>query len=562
MNKVACALAIRKMSKAFPGVQALDNTDLTVERGEIHGLVGENGAGKSTIIKVLAGVYQADTGTIAIGDEPISAVTPQSVHDLGVRFIHQELSLVPHFNVAESVFMGQELSGKLDLSKLALNKLGLAKREMRHRAERFLNETLGTKIDARTLIRDLTVAQRKLVQIARALIDGNAQLVVFDEPTAVLASDDIDTLFAAIRGLRSQGISMIYVSHYLSEILEICDRVTVFRDGTDIGVVDLAKSAKSAGSVESAGSVNFVESAESVESVNSAGSVKSVETGDLIAMMVGREINNIYPDRTTQTGDEIFSASGLSDGAHFNDINFAVGSGEIVGIAGITGSGRDELVDSIYGIRKSRGTVKVDGLAVSLHQPADAINAGLVLVPRDRRSDGLILDMTVNDNINIATLDEISTAGWINRSAATERSDQLVDQLDVRPKRSSTVVRFLSGGNQQKVVLARWLATDSKVFVLDDPTVGVDVGARSEIYKLVAELASDGAGVIVSSDDLSELVGICDRVLVMVRGRIVADRTTEGLELEELIAVTTSTSDTTSSTSDTTLSTSDTTLPL
>ena len=496
MDNTAPALAMGQVSKAFPGVQALDGADLTVEAGEIHGLVGENGAGKSTIIKVLAGVYQAESGLVAISGDVLETVTPQSVHDLGVRFIHQELSLVPHFNVAESVFMGQELSSRF----------GLDKRGMRLRAEQFLAETLGSEIDGRTLIRDLTVAQRKLVQIARALIDGDARLVVFDEPTAVLAFEDINTLFRAIRGLRDGGISMIYVSHYLSEIRQICDRVTVFRNGTDVGVVD----------------------------VND-----TVETGTIISMMVGREISDMYPDRMPPSGDEVFAASGLGDGTHFHDIDFTVDGGEIVGVAGIIGSGREELVDSIYGIRKARGTVKVNGFSVSLRQPADAVKAGLVLVPRDRRNDGLVLDMTVNDNVNLAALDEISCIGWINRGAATERSDQLVERLGVRPKRSSTVVRFLSGGNQQKVVLARWLATDSKVFVLDDPTVGVDVGARSEIYKLVAGLAEDGAGVIVSSNDLSELVGICDRILVMVRGRIVADRKTNELELEELIAMTT-----------------------
>lgn len=500
MNSETNALEMTGVSKAFPGVQALDGANLEIRSGEIHGLVGENGAGKSTIIKVLAGVYQADAAEVTIDGVAVSAVSPQSVHDAGVRFIHQEVSLVPHFNVAESVFMGQELRGRF----------GLDKREMRRKAEQFLRETLGTEIDGRALIRDLTVADRKLVQIARALIDGDARLVVFDEPTAVLASDDIDTLFQAIRALKTQGISMVYVSHYLNEIQEICDRVTVFRNGTDVGVLDLGQ---------------------------------SVDTGTIISLMVGREISDIYPTREPHIRDILFEAESLSDPGRFRDVSFGVAAGEIVGLAGIIGSGREALVDCIYGIRRSTGTVKIGGTTVDIGQPADAVSAGLVLVPRDRRNDGLVLDMSVSDNINIATLSHVSTAGWINQSKAVRRSDELVEQLDVRPRRSSTVVRFLSGGNQQKVVLARWLASDSRVFVLDDPTVGVDVGARSEIYKLIAGLADDGAGVLVSSNDLSELIGICDRILVMVRGEIIADEATSNLTLQELLAMTTGSAD-------------------
>lgn len=490
------ALEMLQVSKGFPGVQALDRADLQVQNGEIHGLVGENGAGKSTLIKILAGVYQADAAQVAIGGAQLKSISPQSVHDAGVRFIHQEVSLVPHFTVAESVYMGQELRGRI----------GLDKRSMREHSEQFLQKTLGASIDASTLVRDLTVAQRKLVQIARALIDGKARLVVFDEPTAVLASDDIGTLFGAIRALKAQGISMVYVSHYLSEIQDICDRVTVFRNGTDVGVLDLAQ---------------------------------SVDTSTIISMMVGREISDIYPERTTVHAEDVFQVQGMSDPDHFRDVSFAIGAGEIVGLAGIIGSGREELVDSIYGIRRAKGKLTIADVAVDVDEPADAVRAGLVLVPRDRRNDGLVLDMTVSDNINLATLKDVSTAGWVQRTRAIERSDTLVERLDVRPRRSSTVVRFLSGGNQQKVVLARWLATDSRVFVLDDPTVGVDVGARSEIYKLVAGLAEDGAGVLISSNDLGELLGICDRILVMVRGEITADVASADITPEELLALTT-----------------------
>lgn len=488
---------MRDISKSFPGVRALHRSSLAVKSGEVHGLVGENGAGKSTIIKILAGVYRADGGSVEMDGEQVETITPQSVHRLGVRFIHQEISLVPHSSVAESVFLGQE----------ATSRLGVAKRSMRARAESFLAETLGVEMDGRTLIRDLTVAERKLVQIARALIDGRAKLVVFDEPTAVLAANEIETLFSAIRALRDKGIAMVYVSHYLNEIREICDRVTVFRNGADVGVMELDE---------------------------------TVDTVEIIRLMVGREIEDLYPERRRVRGPDLLRLDGLGDGHRLDDVSLSVGAGEIVGLAGIVGSGRAELVDTLYGIRRARsGRVLLDGAPLSMTSPARAVEAGLVLVPRDRRNDGLVLDLSVADNVNMATLGEVSTLGWLNRAAATARSDEQAERLDIRPRNSSSVVRFLSGGNQQKVVLARWLASGARVFVLDDPTVGVDVGARAEIYRLVAELAEAGAGVLLCSNDLSELLGMCDRILVMVRCSIVADLAADDLALEELLAVTT-----------------------
>ena len=491
------ALEMRDISKSFPGVRALHRSNLAVRPGEVHGLVGENGAGKSTIIKILAGVYVADGGSVAIDGQPIETITPPSVHRLGVRFIHQEISLVPHSSVAESVFLGQETQGFL----------GVAKRSMRRRAESFLAETLGVEIDGRTLIRDLTVAERKLVQIARALIDGRGKLVIFDEPTAVLAANEIETLFSAIRTLRDKGVAMVYISHYLNEIRDICDRVTVFRNGADVGVMELDE---------------------------------TVDTVEIIRLMVGREIEDLYPERLHARGSDLLRLDGLGDGHRFDDVSLSVGAGEIVGLAGIVGSGRAELVDTLYGIRKARsGRVLLDGAPLSLTSPAKAVEAGLVLVPRDRRNDGLVLDMSVADNVNMATLGEVSALGWLNRAAATARSDEQTERLDIRPRNSSAVTRFLSGGNQQKVVLARWLASGARVFVLDDPTVGVDVGARSEIYMLIADLAEAGAGVLLCSKDPSELLGMCDRILVMVRGSIVADLPAADLALEELLAVTT-----------------------
>ena len=494
---VQAVLQMRNIAKAFPGVLALDGVDLSVAQSEIHGLVGENGAGKSTVIKVLAGVYQADGGSIDVDGKTLSSVTPAAVHAAGIRFIHQELHLVPHFTVTESVFMGQEISGRF----------GLSKRSMRAAAEGFLRDALDTEIDGNRLIRDLSTAERKLVQIARALVDNKARLVVFDEPTAPLASGEIDKLFAAIRRLRERHIAMIYVSHYLSEITEICDRVTVFRNGRNAALFDAV----------------------------------GPETADaLIAAMVGREIGDLYPVRKRDRGAPVLEARELSDGVHFKDIDFALRRGEILGVAGLIGSGREELIEALYGLRHVRsGRMSIGDAPVRLSSPADAVGKGVVLVPRDRRQDGLVLAMNVMENINLASLEEVSKLGWELRSAARSRSKRLIDDLDIRPPAPEAIGRTLSGGNQQKVVLARWLATKAQVFLLDEPTVGVDVGAKVEIYQLIEDLAANGAGILISSSDPGELIGLCDRILVMMRGVVTHDTGAEGLSIDQLVAMTT-----------------------
>ena len=484
------------ITKSFPGVLALDKVDLTVLPGEIHGLVGENGAGKSTIIKVLAGVYKADGGTVSVNGAQIADVTPRSVHAAGVRFIHQELHLVQHFTVTESVFMGQELS----------NLAGLSRREMRTRAEAFFRDALGTELSGNTLIRDLGIAERKLVQIARALIDGAAKLVVFDEPTVPLSSGETEKLFAAITKLKERGIAMIYVSHYLAEITDICDRVTVLRNGQNVCVFE---------------------------------EVLPDSADAMITAMVGRELEALFPDKKHAAGVDLLDVVGLSHEG-FSGVDFRVNAGEIVGIAGLIGSGREELVDTLYGLKTpTEGSVTFDGQVRAFKAPKDAVAAGMVLVPRDRRHDGLVLDMTVSDNVNLASLDDISTALIERRQAGMQKAQDVTKQLDIRPPNPAAVARNLSGGNQQKVVLGRWLTRGAKLFILDEPTVGVDVGAKVEIYALVEKLAADGAGVIVSSSDPGELVGLCDRILVMLRGQIVAEVQTDDLGVDHLVALTT-----------------------
>lgn len=491
------AFALAGIVKDFPGVRALDGASLEVRKGEIHGLVGENGAGKSTVIKVLAGIYRPEAGTITVDGRPLSPATPATVHAAGIRFIHQELHLVPHFTVAESVFMGQEIEGRL----------GLARGRMRRAAEAFLRDNLGVEIPGNRLIRDLGTAERKLVQIARALIDGEAGVVVFDEPTAPLASDEVQTVIRAVRTLKDQGIAILYVSHYLSEITEICDRVTVFRQGETVGVFD---------------------------------GIDADSAGDLIFAMVGRDIADIFPARRRVPGETGLEVRGLGDGAGMADVSFSVRKGEILGIAGLIGSGREELVDTLYGLRRARtGTVAIEGRTVPLHTAAQAVEAGIVLIPRDRRHDGLVLPMTVSENTTLATLDRNAVFGIERRGAARASTKAQIAALDIRPPKPEAVTRFLSGGNQQKVVLARWLAKSAKVFLFDEPTVGVDVGAKAEIYRLIGDLARDGATIVVSSSDPVELTGLCDRIAVMMRGRLVAELPAAGLGIDRLVAATT-----------------------
>lgn len=491
------AFSLDGIVKTFPGVRALDGASLSVRSGEVHGLVGENGAGKSTVIKVLAGVYQPDAGTVTIDGQEMSTLTPASVHAAGVRFIHQELHLVPHFTVAESVFMGQELSGPF----------GLKKSEMRRQAESYLKDMLGIDLPGNRLIRDLGTAERKLVQIARALIDGKAKVVVFDEPTAPLASDEVDTVMRAIASLKERGIAILYVSHYLFEITDICDRVTVFRQGETVGVFD---------------------------------EITADSANDLIFAMVGKDIADMFPKKERRPGEVGLAVSGIGDGSKFEDVSFDVRKGEILGIAGLIGSGREEIVDAIYGLRPIKsGALSLNGRPARIRTAAEAVRAGIVLVPRDRRHDGLVLPMTVSENVTLATLEQNSKLFLESRRMARASTEAQIAALDIRPPNPGAVTRFLSGGNQQKVVLARWMAKSADVFIFDEPTVGVDVGAKAEIYQLIERLAREGATVIVSSSDPVELVGVCDRIIVMMRGRKTADLTADEVSLDSLVAATT-----------------------
>ncbi|WP_145600041.1 sugar ABC transporter ATP-binding protein [Yersinia frederiksenii] len=492
-------LEMNHIRKSFPGTVALDGATLRIQPGEAHGLIGENGAGKSTLIKILAGVYHADSGEIIVDNKRLNPVTATTVHASGIRFIHQELHLIPHFTVTESVFMGQELRHRW---------LGLDKHAMRQKTEQFFRQILNTEIDGNTLISALSIAERKLVQIARALIDGQARLVVFDEPTAPLEASEAQRVFAAISELKSRGIAIIYISHYLSEITALCDRVTVFRNGKEVDTLS---------------------------------AVTQQDIPQLIRLMIGRDLEALFAPRQPKTAlKPRLEVNQLRLNRAFSPLSFQIAEGEIVGIAGLLGSGRDALIDTLYGLqRPSGGSITINGQSASILSPAQAIAQGIVLVPRDRRHQGLVLEMPVTDNINLASLSKVAWAGWEQRGKALARAKALANRLRIRPNNLRQPVRFLSGGNQQKVILARWLATDANLFILDEPTLGVDMGARAEIYQLVESLVSSGKSALVSSSDASELIGLCDRILVMLRGELVAEVSTQNLTLEVLLALTT-----------------------
>lgn len=489
-------LSMRDIVKRFPGVRALNHAQLELRCGEVHGLVGENGAGKSTLIKVLAGIYRPEEGEVVIGNELLSPITPETISSAGVRFVHQELYLIAHFTVWESVFLGQELYGRF----------GLDRREMRRRAEVFLSDTLGVHLPCNRLIRDLGTSERKLVQIARALIDRKARVVVFDEPTAQLNRDEVDVVMRAIEALKLKGVAILYISHYLSEITDICDRVTVLRQGQTVAVFD---------------------------------NITHESGRELVFAMVGRDISDMFPKRNRTPSTAILELRNLS-GNGFEDISLSIRKGEILGIAGLIGSGRYPLIDTLYGLQTAKaGKMLLDGRALKIRSPAEAVTRGIVLVPRDRRHHGLVLPMTVAGNVTLATLAKNARAGFSDRRMIRATTEALIAALDIRPPNPDAITRFLSGGNQQKVVLARWIARRARVFLFDEPTIGVDIAARREIYRLIEKLVHEGAAVVISSSDPQELVNVCCRIAVMMRGRIVRTLSIENLGVDQLVAATT-----------------------
>jgi ribose transport system ATP-binding protein len=478
-------LEMRGISKTFPGVRALDNVRLAVHPGEVHALMGENGAGKSTLMKILSGAYQADAGgEILIDGKAVVIDGPLAAKELGVAVIYQELSLAPNLTVAENIYAGREL-------RKGGGRWGLVDRAAMQRGCEEVLTRLGASFGPLTRVGSLSIAEQQLVEIARA-VHTRARILVMDEPTTPLSSRETDRLFQLIRQLRSEGLAIIYISHRMAEVYELSDRVSVLRDGSYVGTLERARL-----------------SAES-----------------LVKMMVGRDISGFYKKEHApyEPGTSVLSVRDMADGGRVRGCSLELHAGEVLGIAGLVGAGRTELARLIFGAEpRVRGEVAIDGRTLALRTPRDAIDAGLVYLTEDRKRQGLFLDMSVRDNINVSVCGRDARLGVLDRARGAERAKDAIQSLSIRVAHPKVNVGSLSGGNQQKVLLSRLLETRPRVLILDEPTRGVDIGAKSEIYRIINELAKSGVGVIVISSELPEIIGVADRVLVMREGEIAGE---------------------------------------
>ena len=476
MNCVNDFLRMQNITKRFPGVLALDHVSLSVRKGEVHALLGENGAGKSTLMKILSGAYQKDEGEIFLDDQAVSISSSSDAKALGISIIYQELNLIEPLTVAENIFMGAPIMR----SPAMVNW-----QAMMHRAQELLDE-LGIDISAHSLIRDLGVAHKQMVEVAKAL-SIQSRVLIMDEPTAPLTSHEIDTLFRTIRMLRERGVAIVYISHRLEEVKEICDRATIMRDGRNVAVAD----------------------------------VRDITVDEIIRCMVGRKLEEKFPKIHIPLGDELFRVENLSAGKLVRDVSFSVRAGEILGIAGLVGAGRTETARAIFGMdRKLSGSVYLAGRPVHISRPLDAIRAGIGYVTEDRKEEGLVLTMNVGQNTTLATLREFLRFGKLSLARERDTVREYIGKLNIKTPSHLQAARNLSGGNQQKVVLAKWLLSRSRVFIFDEPTRGIDVGAKIEVYNIINELITSGAAVIMISSELPEIMGMSDRVAVMHQGRI------------------------------------------
>jgi ABC-type sugar transport system ATPase subunit/ribose/xylose/arabinose/galactoside ABC-type transport system permease subunit len=480
------AVGVRKL---FPGHVALDEVDLRVERGEVHAIVGQNGAGKSTLVKILTGVYTPDGGTIKLDGEPVRIGSPNDARDLGIEIVHQDHPLVPQLDVTRNVFMGRERrrAGMLDLAR------------MRRETVEAMG-VIGARFSPDTLARDLTVAERMQAAIAAALIE-RPRVLILDEPTASLSMTEAEKLFEVIRSVQATGVTVIYISHRLGEITSLASRVTVLRDGKLVGVLTTAESTRQ----------------------------------DMIRMMVGRDLAQLYPKSGVPAGDVVLDVKDWHVGEQVAGIDLTVRRGEIVGLAGLVGSGCSEVALSLFGARKPTGGVALlSGRQVGGHGPRRNMRRGIAMVPEDRRSEALFEGLSLRENISLSNLGAWSTAGWVRRRQERREVSGLLERLHVAATGPEQQVGELSGGNQQKIVIGRWLARGADLYIFDEPTVGVDVGSKVEIYRQINDLVESGSGVLMISSDFDELVELCDRVLVVVNGKVTREVPHGTTDLEQL----------------------------
>jgi ribose transport system ATP-binding protein len=472
-------LEMRGISKRFPGVKALDDVSFDIRAGEVHALVGENGAGKSTLMKLLAGHIAPDTGEILLDGSSIALQNPEQAKKLGIALVHQEISLIPGLSVAENICLG----------RLPLRRFGRVNwRRLREYALAALNK-LGCEFHAFDIVAKLSVANQQLVEIARALA-FRSTVVIFDEPTASLTSKESEALFSNIRTLRQDSVAIVYISHRMDEIFKLADRITILRDGKFQGT--------------------FSKDATTPE--------------DVTRRMIGREVREYFTTRRAQTGREILRVVDIGRIGKFEAVNLTVRAGEIVGMYGLVGSGRSEIAEAIFGIGKiDRGSVFIDGVKAKIDGPEAAIQAGIALVPENRKEQGLFLTMGSQDNMILSILKNLENFGFLNDRLASSIYLRRKDELSIAAKDHKTPVAYLSGGNQQKILIAKWLNTSPRLLILDEPTKGIDVGAKAEVHKLIGELASNGLAVLLISSEMIEIMGLSDRIVTLYHGRVTGE---------------------------------------
>lgn len=483
-------LEIKGVSKSFVGVKALQNVSFQVRKGDVHALLGENGAGKSTLMKILSGAYNKDCGQIFVNGKEAEIRNTKDSERLGIAIIYQELNLIPDITVAENIFLARQPKkhGLLDWKKMTED------------AEEIL-DYMDVAINPRAIVSSLSVAQQQMVEIAKA-ISLHSQLLIMDEPTSTLTEGETRKLFSVINNLKSKGISMIYISHRMEEIFEICDSYTVLRDGT------------------------FVHS----------GEIKEVDVNQIIEYMVGRSLASVYPEKKNKVGEVILEADHISNRKEVKDVSFSLWKGEILGFAGLVGAGRTETLKAVFGADSgAKGEIKINGKPVQIRSPRDAIKLGIGFLPEDRKKEGLVVDLPVLDNTVMAKPEKAMEHGMFSAKKAKEICQKYIRELLIKTPSEMQKAKFLSGGNQQKVVLAKWLNCEPEIIVLDEPTRGIDVNAKMEIYNIIVKLAEEGKSIIMISSEMPELIGLCDRVIVMHEGCVTGELDRRTLSQQQIM---------------------------
>lgn len=484
-------LKMHRIRKTFPGVVALDDVHFELRKGEVHILLGENGAGKSTLVKILSGAYQKTGGQIFLYGQETDIRNPKHAQEFGISIIYQEFNLVPHLSAGENIFLGRESTLNLGV---------IDQKKIFESAQKILND-LGVEINARSLVKELGVAQQQMVEVAKAL-SLDAKILIMDEPTSALTEHEIKELFATIRRLKEKDVSIIYISHRLEELFEIGDRITVLRDGKYIGTH----------------------------------AISEITRPELIRMMVNRELKEQFPKQKTKRGKEVLRIEDLSRNGMLENISFSLHCGEVLGIAGLLGSGRTELARSIFGVDKvDSGRIYIKGKLQKIKSPRSAINLGIGFLTEDRKSQGLIMILSLKENVCLPSVKRLSKLGIVNVKDENRTANQYVKELRIKTPGLNQKVMYLSGGNQQKVVMSKWLCSKADIFIFDEPTRGVDVGSKVEIYQLMNQLTAEGVAIIMISSELPEILGMSDRILVMHQGKIAGEFSAEEATQEKIL---------------------------